>query len=116
MPYGGSVYYDGETPTNTAEINPEDYQFTGWDRLAENIQGNTNCYAQFRYIGMAYKRLLDGGVAGSFENTDATVIGNFGLAFFENATSISLPNVETVGNRAFYFDSYSSKTTHISLP
>ena len=116
VPYGGSVYYDGATPTNTAQPNPEDYEFTGWDILAENIQGNVNCYAQFRYIGLAYKQLLDGNVNGSFENTYVTEIGKYGLAFLENAISISLPNVVSLGFRGMYFDGSSSKTKTILLP
>ena len=116
VPYGSSVYYDGETPTNTTQPNPEDYIFTGWDILAENIQGNVNCYAQFQYIGLAYKQLLDGNINGAFENTYATEVGNYGLSYLENAVSISLPNVLSVGYRGMYFDSSASKTKTISLP
>lgn len=37
----------------------------------------------------------------SFENSDLTSISNYGLAYKSKLTSISLPNVTTVGDRAF---------------
>lgn len=42
VPYGGSATYTGTTPTP-----PTGQSFTGWAPTPTNIQGNTNCYAQF---------------------------------------------------------------------
>ena len=101
VPYGSSVYYDGETPTNTAETDPTDYEFIGWDRLAENITGNTNCYAQFRYIGMLYKHLLDGNIKGAISNDYATAIGAYAFTNMNNITEVTFSEVISVGNYAF---------------
>lgn len=98
VPYGTSVYYDGDTPTNTAESDPSDYQFTGWDVLAENIQGDVNCHAQFKYIGMVYKHLLDGNLRGELINNLATYVGRYGLFHLSSVTKISLPEVVEVRN------------------
>ena len=116
VPYGSSVYYDGETPTNTSESNPDDYEFIGWDKLAENIKGDVNCYAQFRYTGLLYRHLLDGKIQGEFENSYIKIVGKYGLGYWTSLTAISLPNVETVGYRAFYGDNYNGKVTKLSLP
>ncbi|MBQ8306130.1 MAG: leucine-rich repeat domain-containing protein [Blautia sp.] len=116
VPYGSTVHYDGDTPTNTAVANPEDYVFTGWDVSAENIQGNVDCHAVFAYIGYAYKQLLDGNVSGKIEIASVTEVGRYGLSHFPNVPTIILPNVESVDYRGFYWDGNGSATKTISLP
>ena len=113
--YGVVPEYAGETPVRP-ENDEYTYTFIGWDIEAENITGDTNCHAQFRYIGRMYKRLLDGGVLGPLEVTAATVLGGYALAYFATATSISMPNVVTVGEYAFATDSSTAIATEISLP
>ena len=113
VPYGSSVYYDGDTPTNTAESDPTDYEFTGWDVLAENIQGNVNCYAQFRYIGAVYKHLLDGNLKGEISHPSVTAIAAYAFDSFPNITKVSFPEVLSVGSYAF---EACSKLEQVSLP
>ncbi len=113
VPYGTSVYYDGDTPTNTAESDPSDYEFTGWDVLAENIQGNVNCYAQFRYIGALYKHLLDGNLKGEVSHPSVTAIAAYAFDSFPNITKVSFPEALSVGTYAF---EACSKLEQISLP
>lgn len=50
--YGGSARYTGETPVKTGVEDPENYVFSGWSPSPNNIQGNTNCYASYGYIGL----------------------------------------------------------------
>ncbi len=113
VPYGSSVYYDGETPTNTAESDPTDYEFTGWDVLAENIQGNVNCYAQFRYIGALYKHLMDGNLKGEVSHPSVTAIAAYAFDSFPNITRVSFPEALSVGTYAF---EACSKLEQVSLP
>ena len=113
VPYGGSVYYSGATPTNIVESDPSDYEFTGWDILAENIQGDTNCYAQFRYIGTVYKHILDGGLKGEYRNTSVKKIGQYGFARMNAITKAEFTEVETVGS---YGLGISNSITEVSLP
>ena len=47
VPYGDSVEYLGDDPVNNSTGNPDDFRFTGWYPLPENITGETRCYAQF---------------------------------------------------------------------
>lgn len=113
VPYGTSVYYDGDTPTNIVETDPTDYEFTGWDVLAENIQGNVNCYAQFRYIGAVYKHLLDGNLKGEVSHPSVTAIAAFAFDSFPNITRVSFPEALSVGTYAF---EACSKLEQVSLP
>ena len=115
VPYGSTVYYEGDTPTNTAQSDPTDYEFTGWEPEAVNIQGNVNCYAQFRYIGMGYKHLLDGNLVGEYENTTVTEVGKYGLYGLLSLRKVSLPNVEKVGLYGLAANS-SPLLSEISLP
>lgn len=52
VPYGSTANYVGNTPVYTGNGNAEDYEFIGWDPSNTNIQGVTNCYAQYRYIAV----------------------------------------------------------------
>ena len=113
VPYGTSVYYEGETPTNTAESDPTDYEFTGWDVLAENIQGNVNCYAQFRYIGALYKHLLDGNLKGEISHPSVKAIAAYAFDSFPNITKVSVPEALSVGTYAF---EACSKLEEVYLP
>lgn len=45
--YGGDAVYSGSTPVNNSSGNPADFEFYGWNPAPTNIQGDTNCYAQF---------------------------------------------------------------------
>ena len=47
VPYGGSASYAGSTPQNNTTGNPDDFEFYGWSPKPTNIQGDTNCYAQY---------------------------------------------------------------------
>lgn len=49
----------------------------------------------------------------TFENSDLTSIANYGLAYKTKLTSINLPNVTTVGDRAFM---QCTSCTSINLP
>lgn len=51
VPYGSTARYTGNTPVYSG-TNPEDYEFSGWSPSNVNIQQRTDCYAQFRYIGV----------------------------------------------------------------
>lgn len=51
VPYGSNASYTGDTPAKTDVEKPEDYEFTGWNPSPNGITGNTDCYAQYRFIG-----------------------------------------------------------------
>lgn len=57
VPYGGSAKYTGSTPTKRGVDNPEEYVFKGWMPEAENITGDTYCYALFKFTGYLFGKL-----------------------------------------------------------
>ena len=102
VPYGSGAFYSGDTPTNTAEQDPTDYEFTGWDKDTSSIKADTNVYAQFRYIGAMYKHLLDGNLKSGVTHNTVTSIGQYVFCGFSNMTSIDFPEVTDIGANAFY--------------
>ena len=101
VPYGTATEYTGTTPTNTAESDPTDYEFTGWDKETTSIKSDMNVYAQFRYVGATYKHIIDGNLKGELYNALATKVGNRACYALASVTSITLPNVEVVEEYAF---------------
>lgn len=55
--YGGSANYYGPTPTKMGVDDPENYVFMGWSPLPEKIEGETYCYALFRYNAYLFGKL-----------------------------------------------------------
>ena len=102
VPYGSGAFYSGDTPTNTAEQDPTDYEFTGWDKDTSSIKADTNVYAQFRYIGAMYKHLLDGNLKSGVTHNTVTSIGQYAFHGFSTITSIDFPEVTNIGTYAFY--------------
>lgn len=44
--YGSTAIYTGDTPVKDLD-NPDDFEFAGWSPTPTNIQGDTDCYAQY---------------------------------------------------------------------
>ena len=55
--YGSGASYTGSTPTKLGVDNPEEYVFKGWMPAAENITGDTYCYALFKFTGYLFGKL-----------------------------------------------------------
>lgn len=115
--YGSTAYYAGTEPEKTGVVNPEDYEFIGWDPSPTNITGEMSCYAQFEFIGAWSRELVRGTMQGRYENDRVTTIG-YGT-FSSNlhsclVTSYSFPKVITVGDYAFRDCNYN--LTSVNLP
>ena len=55
--YGTSATYSGPTPVKLGVDNPDEYVFKGWLPAAENITGETYCYALFKFTGYLFGKL-----------------------------------------------------------
>lgn len=79
--YGTSAYYTGSTPVKTGVDNPEEYVFKGWLPAAENIIGETYCYALFKFTGYLFGKLED------VDNPDWDMINAYWSTIDDDVTS-----------------------------
>lgn len=99
--YGGSASYTGDTPTKTDVEKPEDYEFTGWNPSPNGITGNTDCYAQYRFIGYISVGIVERSISGDYSNDRVTTVGAYAFQNCSGLTSVSFPNVTSIGDYAF---------------
>ena len=74
--YGASATYTGSTPVKTGVANPEEYVFKGWLPEAEEITGETYCYAFFKFTGYLFGKLSDTSDYGTVDNPNWTKINS----------------------------------------
>lgn len=86
--YGGTAEPPTETPVYSAD--PENFSFTGWSPSNVNIEGNTDCYAQYRDNRSVVVKYLTGTLEeyNSDSNTKLATQAFYGLS---NLTSITAP-------------------------
>ena len=111
VPYGSNATYTGSTPTysGSGEFGP----FTGWKPEPTNIQGNTDCKAQFKDLSSKARKILLKTLEGEYVNDRVTKIGVRALSRNSKLTSVSFPNAATINKGAFYG---CSSLTSLTLP
>ena len=98
--YGKPVQYTGDTPVKQDVDNPEAYQFTGWSPVPV-ANGNTDCYAVFKFTGSYTRGLVERTIGGKVENDRVTDVRAHAFDGCTAIVSISLPAVTTIGGYAF---------------
>lgn len=101
VPYGSNASYTGDTPAKTDVEKPEDYEFTGWNPSPNGITGNTDCYAQYRFIGFISVGIVERSISGDYTNARVTTVGAYAFQNCSGLTSVSFPNVTSIGDYAF---------------
>ena len=101
VPYGSNASYTGDTPAKTDVEKPEDYEFTGWNPFPNGITGNTDCYAQYRFIGFISVGIVERSISGDYSNDRVTTVGAYAFQNCSGLTSVSFPNATSIGNYAF---------------
>lgn len=101
VPYGSNASYTGDTPAKTNVEKPEDYEFTGWNPSPNGITGNTDCYAQYRFIGYISVGIVERSISGDYTNDRVTTVGAYAFQNCSGLTSVSFPNVTSIGDYAF---------------
>ena len=101
VPYGSNASYTGDTPAKTDVEKLEDYEFTGWNPSPNGITGNTDCYAQYRFIGYISVGIVERSISGDYSNDRVTTVGAYAFQNCSGLTSVSFPNVTSIGDYAF---------------
>ncbi len=98
--YGATITPD-YTPTYTGIGNPEDFNFTGWSPLPENITADMDCYAQYEFAGLYFRQLMEGTLTEYTDTQSLTTIGPFAFAGEEHLVSVSMPALTLVPTYCF---------------
>ena len=101
VPYGSNASYTGDTLAKTDVEKPEDYEFTGWNPSPNGITGNTDCYAQYRFIGYISVGIVERSISGDYSNDRVTTVCAYTFQNCSGLTSVSFPNVTSIGDYAF---------------
>lgn len=110
--YGATITYS-EIPTYTGSGNANDYSFTGFLPLAENISSDLDCYAQFTFTGVYFRAFLDASITAYTDVNELTAIAEYAFAGLTSLVSVSMPSLTSVPASCFMAD---SSLTDINLP
>lgn len=98
--YGATVPYTGSTPVSS-KGSAEEFEFKGWSPSNENIQGNTDCYAQYEDIRSIVSQFL-AGTLDNFDLSTADKIAPYSFYFYPKGITINQINADTISQSAFY--------------
>ena len=98
--YGASIDYD-TIPTYNGVGNPGDYQFTGWSPVPENITADTDCYAQFLFVGVYFRQYMNDTLTGYADTNNLASIASYAFAGLSSLQAISMPVLEAIPERCF---------------
>lgn len=99
VPYGGSASYTGGALTYTGE-DPDEHEFIGWNPEPKNIQGDTICYAVYRFTAYYYTKILERSRIAHYENDKVTSISSY-CFYNSKIVSAKFPMADTIGSYAF---------------
>jgi hypothetical protein len=99
--YMESANYTGEIPIKTGVETPSDYEFLGWQPLPTNVTTDTNCYAQYKFIGVNSAKILQRTISGHYENDRVESVGDYAFYYCVDLVSVNFPLVKSIGERAF---------------
>lgn len=100
VPYGSSASYSSETPVKTDVTEPEDYAFVEWSPSPAKILTNTDCYAQFRFIGFIAVGIAERTLSGVYRNDRVTILGDHAFQGCSALTQVAFPNATSIGLKA----------------
>ena len=112
--YGASAAYTGEAPIKEGETDHSRWTLAGWSPDPVFVTGDMDCYAQYRFTGSYARELVQRTIEGDYVNDRVTSVGAHAFRGASKITSIDLPSVTTVGERAFNL--VNGSLLSISLP
>ena len=96
VPYGDNAVYPGDEL-----VKGEDYAFTGWEPMPNNVTADMDCYAQFAFSGYYYKSIINKTLSGEYTNTLATSVAGYAFVKFNDLIAVKLPAVTYIDNYGF---------------
>ena len=98
--YGATIDYN-TIPTYNGVGNPGDYQFTGWSPVPENITADTDCYAQFLFVGMYFRQYMNDTLTEYADTNNLVSIASYAFAGLSSLEAISMPVLGAIPERCF---------------
>ena len=96
IPYGGDAAYSAGIPVKSGVDDPEDYVFSEWVPSPLGITGDTDCVAQYRFLGSVSRKLLSGTLKGIVVNDTVTQIGAYAMSGLPDVTGINFSKLTKV--------------------
>lgn len=75
--YGDKATYTGSTPVKPNVDNPDEYVFKGWLPAPDYIEGETYCYALFKFTGYLFGKLSEESDYGTVDEPNWELIGTY---------------------------------------
>ena len=101
VPYGGTATYTGSTPVHPSG-DTETYEFNGWSPSNINIQGETNCVAQYKDLSSKARGIIQKTLK-NVENNEINYIRPYAFGACRSLTTVSFPNVTSIDSHAFEY-------------
>ena len=88
--YGSSISYE-EVPVYNGVGNPGDYVFSGWSVLPENITSDLDCYAEYQFVGLYFRQLMNSTLLAYDDTDNLETIAEYAFAGERILVSVSMP-------------------------
>ena len=98
--YGSTIEYD-EIPVYNGVGNPGDYVFTGWSVLPENITSNMDCYAEYQFVGLYFRQLMNGTLLAYDDTDNLETIADYAFAGNRSLVSVNMPMLTAIPENCF---------------
>ena len=98
--YGSTIEYN-ETPVYNGVGNPGDYVFTGWSVLPENITSDMDCYAEYQFVGLYFRQLMNGTLLAYDDTNNLETIAGYAFAGNRSLVSVNMPMLTAIPENCF---------------
>lgn len=98
--YGSTIEYN-ETPVYNGVGNPGDYVFTGWSVLPENITSDMDCYAEYQFVGLYFRQLMNGTLLAYDDTDNLETIADYTFAGNRSLVSVNMPMLTAIPENCF---------------
>ena len=98
--YGSTIEYN-ETPVYNGVGNPGDYVFTGWSVLPENITSDMDCYAEYQFVGLYFRQLMNGTLLAYDDTDNLETIADYAFAGNRSLVTVNMPMLTAIPENCF---------------